>query len=124
MAKIAPLVWAPVVNTARSSVPNRVPRPVNTVVLLREAYVMLNELAVERLAERGHDTVRSAHGAVFQYLDEDGTTVSTLATGPRSPSRRWPSWCSIWNATAMSPEAPIRRIGGRSWFNRRERGTR
>jgi DNA-binding MarR family transcriptional regulator len=30
-------------------------------------------------AERGHGDVRAAHGAVFQYLDETGTTVSALA---------------------------------------------
>ena len=54
-------------------------RPVNIVVLLREAFVALNELAIDRLAERGHAEVRSAHGAVFQYLDDTGTTVSTLA---------------------------------------------
>ena len=54
-------------------------RPVNLVVLLREAFIALNELAIDRLAERGHAEVRSAHGAVFQYLDDTGTTVSTLA---------------------------------------------
>lgn len=55
------------------------PRPSNTVVLLREAYLELNDLVITRLAERGHDAVRPAHGAVFQYLDDIGTTVSTLA---------------------------------------------
>jgi DNA-binding MarR family transcriptional regulator len=55
------------------------PRPSNTVVLLREAYLVLNDLVVARLAERGHHAVRPAHGAVFQYLDDTGTTVSTLA---------------------------------------------
>ena len=55
------------------------PRPTNTVVLLRDAYLALNELAIERLAERGHGMVRPAHGTVFQYLDDTGTTVSTLA---------------------------------------------
>jgi DNA-binding MarR family transcriptional regulator len=54
-------------------------RPVNLVVLLREAFIALNGLAIDRLAERGHAEVRSAHGAVFQYLDDTGTTVSTLA---------------------------------------------
>jgi len=56
------------------------PRPSNTAVLLREAFLALNDLVVVRLAERGHDAVRPAHGAVFQYLDDTGTTVSTLAT--------------------------------------------
>jgi DNA-binding MarR family transcriptional regulator len=55
------------------------PRPLNTVVLLREAYLVLNDLVIARLAERGHRVVRPAHGAVFQYLDDTGTTVSTLA---------------------------------------------
>lgn len=54
-------------------------RPANTVMLLREAYIALNELVVERLAELGHGAVRSAHAAVFQYLDDTGTTVSLLA---------------------------------------------
>lgn len=54
-------------------------RPVNVVVLLREAFVALNELVIERLARSGHGEVRSAHGAVFQYLDDTGTTVSALA---------------------------------------------
>ena len=56
-----------------------VPRPVNTTVLLRDAYLTLNDLAIARLAERGHETVRPAHSAVFQHLDDTGTTVSTLA---------------------------------------------
>ncbi len=55
------------------------PRPLNTVVLLREAYTALNQLAIDRLAERGHAAVRPAHGNVFQHLDDGGTTVSTLA---------------------------------------------
>ncbi len=54
-------------------------RPVNTVVLLREAFVALNDRAVARLAERGHDAVRPAHGAVFQHLDDTGTPVARLA---------------------------------------------
>jgi DNA-binding MarR family transcriptional regulator len=54
-------------------------RPVNLVILLREAFIALNELVIDRLAERGHAEVRSAHGTVFQYLDDTGTTVSTLA---------------------------------------------
>jgi DNA-binding MarR family transcriptional regulator len=54
-------------------------RPANLAVLLREAFVALNDLVVARLAERGHGAVRAAHGAVFQYLDDTGTTVSLLA---------------------------------------------
>lgn len=54
-------------------------RPVNLVVLLREAYLSLNDLVPARLAERGHGAVRPAHSAVFQYLDDTGTSVSQLA---------------------------------------------
>jgi DNA-binding MarR family transcriptional regulator len=58
-------------------------RPTNLVVQLREAFVALNDLVIVRLAERGHAAVRPAHGAVFQYLDDTGTTVSTLAARAR-----------------------------------------
>jgi DNA-binding MarR family transcriptional regulator len=54
-------------------------RPVNVVILLREAFVALNDLVVPYLAQHGHPDVRPAHEAVFQYLDDSGTTVSTLA---------------------------------------------
>jgi DNA-binding MarR family transcriptional regulator len=55
------------------------PRRANVVLLLREAFVALNDQVVPRLAQHGHTAIRPAHGAVFQYLDDDGTTVSTLA---------------------------------------------
>ena len=55
------------------------PRPVNLAVALREAFVALNDLVLVRLAAAGHHDVRSAHAAVFQYLDDSGTTVSVLA---------------------------------------------
>jgi DNA-binding MarR family transcriptional regulator len=48
-------------------------------VLLRDAYLTLNDLVIARLAEKGHAAVRPAHSAVFQHLDDTGTTVSTLA---------------------------------------------
>ena len=48
-------------------------------MLLREAYLSLNDLVPARLAERGHGAVRAAHSAVFQYLDDTGTAVSRLA---------------------------------------------
>ncbi len=54
-------------------------RPVNLAVLMREAFIALNDVVITRLAEGGHSEVRSAHGAVFQYLDDTGTTVSVLA---------------------------------------------
>ncbi|WP_240157755.1 MarR family winged helix-turn-helix transcriptional regulator [Pseudonocardia broussonetiae] len=46
---------------------------------MREAFIAMNDLVLARLAERGHGDVRAAHAAVFQYLDDTGTTVSTLA---------------------------------------------
>ena len=55
------------------------PRPANLAVLLRETFVALNDLALLRLAGSGHPDIRSAHGTVFQYLDDTGTTVSVLA---------------------------------------------
>ncbi|MEV4515781.1 MarR family transcriptional regulator [Dactylosporangium sp. NPDC049525] len=55
------------------------PRPDNLAVLLRELFVLLNDLVIDRLAERGHGAVRASHSAVFQYLDDAGTTVSLLA---------------------------------------------
>ena len=36
-----------------------------------------------RLAQQGHQAVRPAHAAVFQYLDDTGTTVSLLAERAR-----------------------------------------
>jgi len=54
-------------------------RPTNLAVSLREAFVVLNDLALAHLADRGHGDVRAAHSAVFQHLDETGTTVSVLA---------------------------------------------
>jgi DNA-binding MarR family transcriptional regulator len=55
-------------------------RVLNTAVLMREAFRALNDLVVTELASRGHDEVRPAHAAVFQYLDDGGTTVSVLAS--------------------------------------------
>ena len=46
---------------------------------LRETFITLNDLVIIRLAERGHGALRPSHGAVFQYLDDTGTTVSVLA---------------------------------------------
>jgi DNA-binding MarR family transcriptional regulator len=58
-------------------------RPANLAVLMREAFVALNDRVLARLAERGHSEVRAAHGAVFQNLDDTGTTVSMLAERAR-----------------------------------------
>lgn len=46
---------------------------------MREAFIALNDLVLARLAGLGHGDVRAPHAALFQYLDETGTTVSTLA---------------------------------------------
>ena len=54
-------------------------RPVNLVVLLREAYVALNDLVPAGWPSAATTAIRPAHSAVFQYLDETGTTVSQLA---------------------------------------------
>ena len=47
-------------------------RRANVVVQLREAFVALNGQVVPHLTQHGHQEVRAAHGAVFQYLDQDG----------------------------------------------------
>lgn len=59
------------------------PHQTNVVVELREAYTVLDSLVIPRLARHGHSAVRPAHSAVFEHLDESGTTVSTLAQRAR-----------------------------------------
>ena len=54
-------------------------RPANIAVLMREAFVALNDLVLSELADSGHGDVRTAHSAVFQFLDDTGTRVSVLA---------------------------------------------
>ena len=56
-------------------------RPHNLVVQLREAFTALNDLVVPHLVEHGFTDFRPAHGAVFQYLDDTGTTVSRDGSG-------------------------------------------
>jgi DNA-binding MarR family transcriptional regulator len=46
---------------------------------MRDVFVALNNLVLVRLAERGHGVVRPVHSAVFEHLDDTGTTVSVLA---------------------------------------------
>ena len=53
--------------------------PENLAILLREPFRVMSDQLIERLAERGHPAVRYPHGSVLQYLDDDGTRVSTLA---------------------------------------------
>jgi DNA-binding MarR family transcriptional regulator len=55
------------------------PRPENLAVLMRDVFVLLNDRVLVRLAERGHSGVRPVHSAVFEHLDDAGTTVSVLA---------------------------------------------
>lgn len=55
------------------------PRPENLAVLMRDVFALLNDRVLVRLAERGHGVVRPVHSAVFEHLDDTGTTVSVLA---------------------------------------------
>jgi DNA-binding MarR family transcriptional regulator len=54
-------------------------RPEQLAVLLREPFLLLTDRLYERFAERGFDDFGVAHGAVFQFVDDDGTHVSELA---------------------------------------------
>ena len=54
-------------------------RPRNLAVQLREAFTALNDLVIPHLVRLGYGDLRPAHAAVFQYLDDTGTTVSTLS---------------------------------------------
>ncbi|HEX5086859.1 MAG TPA: MarR family winged helix-turn-helix transcriptional regulator [Nocardioides sp.] len=51
----------------------------NLVVQLREAYSAINDLVPEHLVAHGFTDFRPAHSKVFEYLDDTGTTVNTLA---------------------------------------------
>ena len=53
--------------------------PENLAILLREPFDLMTELLYKRLAERGFDDFRIAHGAVFQYVDDVGTRIGILA---------------------------------------------
>jgi DNA-binding MarR family transcriptional regulator len=65
-------------STAFPDRPDR-PQRQNTAVQLRETFTDLNAMMLTRLAERGHADVRPAHGAVFQFIDDAGTSVARLA---------------------------------------------
>jgi DNA-binding MarR family transcriptional regulator len=54
-------------------------RPAELAVLLREPFLLLTDRLYERFAARGHDDFGVAHGAVFQFVDDDGTHVAELA---------------------------------------------
>lgn len=51
----------------------------NLGVLLREPFLIGSELLHQHFAEQGHPEVRAPHGAVMQFLDNDGRRVSDLA---------------------------------------------
>lgn len=55
------------------------PRPENLAVLMRDVFVLFNGRVLARLAERGHGVVRPVHSAMFEHLDDAGTTVTVLA---------------------------------------------
>jgi DNA-binding MarR family transcriptional regulator len=57
--------------------------PENLAILLREPFRAMTDRLHERLAERGHPAIRHAHGAVFEWLDDDGTRVGVLAERAR-----------------------------------------
>ncbi|HEX8509005.1 MAG TPA: MarR family winged helix-turn-helix transcriptional regulator [Propionibacteriaceae bacterium] len=54
-------------------------RPRNLAVALRGTFTALNDLVIPHLVQQGFTDLRTAHAAVFQYLDDTGTTVSVLA---------------------------------------------
>lgn len=53
--------------------------PENLAILLREPFRTMTDLLYRRLEAEGFGDFRVAHGAVFQYLDDDGTPVGMLA---------------------------------------------
>jgi DNA-binding MarR family transcriptional regulator len=57
--------------------------PENLAILLREPFRAATDHVHRRLAEAGHPEVRQTHGAVFQFVDDDGTRVGVLAERAR-----------------------------------------
>ncbi len=53
--------------------------PENLAILLREPFRAMSAELHARLDAAGHGAVRPAHGAVMQFLDDDGTRVTALA---------------------------------------------
>ena len=54
-------------------------RPLHLALQLSEAYRAINDQIPTHLVEQGFTDIRPAHSNVFEYLDDTGTTVSTLA---------------------------------------------
>src|SRR5689334_3288676 len=52
----------------------------NTGAYLRELYDSLVTNLHNRLAEEGYAEISPSHGLVFQYLEEEGSRVTTLAS--------------------------------------------
>ena len=98
-------------------------RPANLVVLLREAYLRLNDLVLVRLAEQGHGAVRPAHAAVFQYLDDTGTTVSLLAERARMTKQAMAELVRHLETHGYVRGCPTRPTGAPSWCCRPISGT-
>jgi DNA-binding MarR family transcriptional regulator len=53
--------------------------PENLAILLREPFRAMTDALMARLAACGHAEVRLPHANVFEFLDDEGTTVSALA---------------------------------------------
>jgi len=53
--------------------------PPNFGILLRRPFQAIVQAVDTRLAAAGHQAIRPAHGAVFQFIDGEGTRVSVLA---------------------------------------------
>jgi DNA-binding MarR family transcriptional regulator len=53
--------------------------PPNFGILLRRPFQAIVQAVDTRLAAAGHEAIRPAHGAVFQFIDANGTRVSVLA---------------------------------------------
>jgi DNA-binding MarR family transcriptional regulator len=51
----------------------------NLGVLLREPFLFGSDLLHRHFAEQGHPEVRAPHGAVMQFLDNEGSRVTDLA---------------------------------------------
>lgn len=55
----------------------------NTGAYLRELYDSLVVNLHQHLAEEGYGEISPSHGLVFQYLEEGGSRITTLAAGAR-----------------------------------------
>jgi DNA-binding MarR family transcriptional regulator len=64
-------------SNAKQARPPTAPR--NLGLLLREPYRTGSEELHRRIAARGHPEIRAPHGNVFEFLDDEGTSVSELA---------------------------------------------